>query len=116
MSKDILSFREDYRFLSNFYKSLFRIDGKLYMTVEHWYQANKASDEKTFEEIRLCLTASLAKEHGQNIKLRDDWESIKLDVMWRGVHAKFSQNEILKNKLIATGDGLLVEGNTWGDT
>jgi predicted NAD-dependent protein-ADP-ribosyltransferase YbiA (DUF1768 family) len=30
--------------------------------------------------------------------------------------AKFSQNEDIKGKLLATGDTELIEGNTWGDT
>lgn len=32
------------------------------------------------------------------------------------VRAKFSENETLKNMLLATGDAELKEGNTWNDT
>lgn len=35
--------------------------------------------------------------------------------MYEVVLAKFSQNEFLKQKLIATGREWLEEGNTWGD-
>ena len=31
------------------------------------------------------------------------------------VRAKFGQNPVLADKLLATGDTLLIEGNTWGD-
>ena len=31
------------------------------------------------------------------------------------VRAKFSQNEELAKKLLATNDEYLIEGNTWGD-
>ena len=31
------------------------------------------------------------------------------------VLAKFTQNQFLKEKLLATGDAYLIEGNTWGD-
>lgn len=30
--------------------------------------------------------------------------------------AKFEQNADLRCKLLTTGDAMLVEGNTWGDT
>ena len=36
--------------------------------------------------------------------------------MYEIVLAKFTQNPDLKEKLLATGDESLEEGNTWGDT
>ena len=36
--------------------------------------------------------------------------------MYEIVLAKFTQNPDLKEKLLATGDEHLEEGNTWGDT
>lgn len=35
--------------------------------------------------------------------------------MYEICKAKFSQNEELRNRLLATGDEQLEEGNTWGD-
>jgi len=32
------------------------------------------------------------------------------------VRAKFTQNECLREMLLATGDAVLEEGNTWNDT
>lgn len=57
----------------------------------------------------------IAKREGYKVKLRENWEDIKIDVMYQIVLAKFSQNEFLKQKLIATGREWLEEGNTWGD-
>lgn len=55
------------------------------------------------------------KRLGRRVKLRPDWESIKDQVMYEVCKAKFSQNTDLRDKLVATGDAELVEGNTWGD-
>ena len=48
--------------------------------------------------------------------MRSDWEEVKDKVMYEIVLAKFTQNPDLKEKLLATGDESLEEGNTWGDT
>ena len=48
--------------------------------------------------------------------MRSDWEEVKNKVMYEIVLAKFTQNSDLKEKLLATGDEHLEEGNTWGDT
>lgn len=111
---DILEFKGDFRFLSNMYKVLIRIDNTLFLSVEHWYQANKTKDHNIYEAIRKCSTPREAKAFGNRIDLRPDWDDIKLDIMYKGVLAKFSQNEDLKSKLLSTR-GLLVEGNYWGD-
>ena len=49
------------------------------------------------------------------MQLRHDWEKVKFDIMYEICKAKFSQNAELKDKLLATGDEYLEEGNTWGD-
>lgn len=49
------------------------------------------------------------------MKMREDWEAIKIDVMRYCLQEKFSAGSDLAAKLIATGDCELVEGNTWGD-
>lgn len=36
--------------------------------------------------------------------------------MYEVCRAKFLQNPDLADKLVATGDAELIEGNTWGDT
>ena len=47
--------------------------------------------------------------------MRKDWEQVKDRIMEEIVRAKFSQNEELKEQLLATGDAQLVEGNRWND-
>ena len=110
------SFRNEYAFLSNYSASPFKDEcGDFYPTMEHYFQAQKATDLYDFELIRTAKTPGLAKKYGRQIKLTPDWESVKIDVMRKGLHFKFAIPE-LRNKLLATGDEELVEGNTWGDT
>lgn len=107
-------FDGEYAFLSNFYPSPFTVDGITYPTVEHWFQAWKCKDEVQFKAIAKAKTPGEAKRIGRHCALRPDWERIKISVMYDGLKQKFANPE-LKEKLLATGDQELVEGNTWHD-
>lgn len=107
-------FREKYAFLSNFHPSEVGMDGILYPTVEHAYQAAKTLNPGLRAAIRNAGTPGYAKQMGRAVKLRDDWESVKLDVMLDLLRKKFS-HEDFKRQLLATGDSTLIEGNDWGD-
>ena len=60
-------------------------------------------------------TPAEAKAEGRKLKLRDDWETAKFVVMEEVVRLKFATHADLRERLLATGDALLEEGNTWGD-
>ncbi len=111
----IREFKGKYYFLSNFYPSRITIKGKEFPTVEHYYQASKTLDENEFETIRKKHTPGQAKYFGRRCKLREDWESIKIEVMKEALITKFSQHPALKKKLIETGELILEEGNSWND-
>ena len=110
----IVEFDGDYAFLSNFYPSTIYHDGITYPTNEHFFQAMKTLDIDERKAIAAAETPGLAKRMGRNVKLRPDWEKIKVDVMRLGLILKFTDAE-LAEKLIATGDEELVEGNWWHD-
>ena len=114
MSGVIDRFVGDYWFLSNFYPSPVTFNGVVYPTVEHAYQAAKTLDPAERERIRICETPGQAKRLGRRVKLRSDWESIKIDVMATLVREKFRDPQLAK-KLLDTGDCKLIEGNDWGD-
>lgn len=116
MSEPITEFRGPTRWLSNFEYAEVLIDGKTYATNEHYYQACKSTTEMGHERIRTCKTPAEAKKLGQQVILRSDWESIKDEVMLKGLRAKFAPGTLLAYKLLATKDRLLVEGNDWHDT
>ena len=108
------SFRGEYYFLSNFYEAPVEYDGIRFQNNEAAFQAMKTLNpdiKKTFAG----MDSSQAKKAGRKVELRKDWESVKVDIMRDIVFAKFSQNPELKEKLLATGDAYLEEGNTWGD-
>jgi ribA/ribD-fused uncharacterized protein len=110
-SNRITSFRGEHSFLSNFADSPIGP----YKNAEAAFQAAKCvneSDRKKFEGI----SAKEAKRLGRQVKLRPDWERVKFDVMLDIVRQKFNNNPSLAQKLLATGDAELIEGNTWGDT
>lgn len=113
----IKEFRGEYRFLSNFYPAPIEYRGIRVATTEHAFQLGKLPDDATREEIEAIAYAGSpgeAKRAGRKARLRTDWETVKIQVMREVLLLKFSIPE-LRNKLLATGDEELIEGNTWGD-
>jgi ribA/ribD-fused uncharacterized protein len=110
----IKNFKGQYRFLSNFYPSIVTLDKLEYPTVEHAYQAAKTENLKLREVIKNCETASVAKRLGYILKLRTDWETIKIFQMRNLLIQKFNIIE-LKEKLLQTKNINLIEGNYWHD-
>ncbi len=114
----IESFFGKYRFLSNFYPSpIVGKNDKEYPTVEHAFQAAKFPDgSSAHEQVRFAPTPGDAKRLGRTLgPPRADWDEIRVEVMRRLLRLKFYPGSKLANKLEATGDAELVEGNTWGD-
>lgn len=116
----INEFCGDNAFLSNFHPSPITVDGILYKTVEHAFQAAKTSDKAIKQAIADKPTPGQAKRAGGSRGIIKDfdpskWESVKVEVMERLLRLKF-QDPHLAAKLKATGDQTLVEGNTWNDT
>ena len=110
----ITVFDGEFAFLSNFYSSPITISGETYPTVEHAFQAFKTYDIEERKKIAAAPTPGKAKRMGRNVVLRPDWEEIKEDIMAICLKAKFNIPE-LRDKLLATGDEELIEGNTWHD-
>jgi len=101
--------------LSNFYPSEIEVDGLLWATVEHYYQAMKTLDPAARERIRTAATPGVSKRLGRRVDLRPDWEAVKIPVMRRALAHKFTHETEAGHYLLESGDGVLIEGNTWGD-
>lgn len=110
----ITSFRGEYGFLSNFYDALVMYECSMYPSAENAYQAAKTLNILDRENFK-TISASQAKALGKKIDLRPNWNSVKDRVMFDVVYNKFSRAPF-RQKLIATGDAELIEGNTWHDT
>ena len=110
----IRGFFGSYRWLSNFWPAVVKMSGLVFPSVENAYQAAKTLDpgvRKWLSEV----SPSKAKQIGKTLRVREDWEQIKLQVMYELVRYKFTCNLELKTRLIKTGDAYLEETNTWRD-
>ena len=115
MNDDISVFRHEFFFLSNFYPCAVTIDGITYSSSEAAFQAQKVTDEKVKHQF-IGVTPKQAKYFGKRVPLRDDWENVKLGIMYNVVKCKFLQNSYLRDMLLDTGERNLVEMNNWNDT
>ncbi|MCF6319355.1 MAG: NADAR family protein [Proteobacteria bacterium] len=123
MKKDIKFYKvtDDYGEFSNFASYLIVLKKKKWPTTEHYFQAQKFKDVQHQEQIRKADSPMLAARLGRDRKkkLRKDWESVKDNIMYDAVLAKFTQHKDLKQLLLSTGDAKLIEHTTndsyWGD-
>lgn len=108
-----MKFRGKYGFLSNFYEVEIRYGSLKFKCVESAFQALKSKDysvRKSFEN----LNGVDSKRLGRKIKLREDWNIIKIDVMRYLLKIKFNNNE-MRRRLLALEDEYIVEENSWND-
>lgn len=113
-----------YGCFSNFSAHPFELDGALWPTSEHYFQAQKFAGtpegKPHVEEIRAVASPMQAAKMGRerHRPLRADWEDVKDDVMRRAVFAKFSQHDDIRQILLDTGEEELIENTTddyyWG--
>lgn len=115
MTRIINNFSGNFRFLSNFYPAEVEYEGILFPTSEHAYQAAKTLIYTERLAISKLDTPGEAKKAGRRLnKVRDDWEAIKYDEMVNILRIKF-YDRILMQRLLATINHVLVEGNHWHD-
>ena len=118
MLTKIDKFKDKYYFLSNYYKAPVMYHGILFTNNEAAFQSAKLIGTKYEYRRREFsnLPPNQAKRKGRQVVLRPDWEQVKDKVMYDIVKSKFKTNAGLKTKLLATGNVILIEGNTWNDT
>lgn len=103
----ITNFCGEYAFLSNFHGG-----------VEVAYQAAKFTGAHANIAKRIIAESNpgKAKKLARELRsfVREDWQEINLAIMESLVREKFQQ-EYYKRLLLATGDEMIVEGNSWND-
>lgn len=112
---------QEYGAFSNFAAYPLDLDGKIWPTSEHYFQAMKFPNTEHEEAIRLAPTPMKAAKMGRDRSrpLRPDWNAVKDEIMCTAVRAKFFQHPSLASLLLGTGNATLVEHTTndnyWGD-
>lgn len=104
-------FRNEYYFLSNMYPCEITYNGLTYTCVEATFQAQKNITES---DKFTNLDGYAAKKLGRKIKLRHDWDTIKLTIMKDLLSIKFSDKQLAEQLKQITEP--IVENNTWNDT
>ena len=111
----------DNGYLSNLHVCPVIFEGNRFPTAEHAYQFGKFKDKKTAEWAMrapkphlLCIVA-----HGLlPYDVVEGWTEQKVSRMRKILRAKFTQNTLLMDKLLSTGDAQLVENSKtdsfWG--
>lgn len=105
---------EENDFLSNWYMSTFIIDGIKYSSMEQYMMHKKAmlfDDHITAAKILNTTDFAKIKQLGREVKNFDEtiWIGMRQIIVYRGLYAKFTQDNDLKNRLLTTGDALLAE-------
>jgi ribA/ribD-fused uncharacterized protein len=89
--------------------------GIAYWTVENFYQAMKTEKQDIQTRSLLAnMNPYEAKKFGRRIKLRPDWNSIKLQVMECALKHKFKKGTSWYSRLLQDA-GPVIEHNTWHD-
>lgn len=105
---------EENAYLSNWYPSVFTLDGIRFTSLEQYMMYGKAAvfgDDKAAEQILATDDVAKIKALGRSVSNYDDslWNGVRQIVVYEGLLAKFSQNPELKAKLEATGTAVLAE-------
>lgn len=113
---------EPYGCFSNFSLHEISLHGQEWLTVEHYYQAQKfvSTDERLVATIRAVPTPQEAAKLGRdpNHRIRADWEAVKIPIMREAVLTKFLAHTDIQAVLLATADQVIVEDSPtdyyWG--
>ena len=101
----IESFSGRYNFLSNFYPAKIEHQGITYPTLEHYYVSMKVKNDQqidgkfiTYIDCRELIAKmpnpARVKQFGKIVKVRRDWDDVKLDVMLWGIREKFKHTDL----------------------
>ncbi|SQI35422.1 Swarming motility protein ybiA [Providencia alcalifaciens] len=108
---------------SQWYPAPFIVDNNRFASAEHFMMAEKArlfDDNETLQKIIHAPNPGAAKAFGREVRgfKQDIWDANRYNIVVKANLAKFSQNEALKQFLLATNERVLVEASPvdkiWG--
>lgn len=121
---------DEFGVFSNFARYPITVDGLVYPTSEHYYQAMKFEGTPRAEQIRLAKSAREAADLGRDptATMRADWDTpmagtedflVKDMYMLIALTCKFTQHAALEQVLLSTKGRTIVEASPkdsyWGD-
>lgn len=108
---DFYSVKTGYGEFSNFALFPIVVEGLIWPSSEHYYQAQKFFDPLLKERVRNAASPFLAAQIGRdpNLPMRDDWDDVKDGVMLVALRAKFSQYNVLRELLLSTNNTHIYE-------
>jgi hypothetical protein len=110
--------------LDNFHQCQIEHDGAIWSSSEHVYQASKYPQHKQQrEDIRTAPSGMQSWQLGQTstdaLRLRSDWEEVKVEMMYMANLAKFKQNPSLREVLVNSVGPIEAQGGlfwkTWNE-
>jgi ribA/ribD-fused uncharacterized protein len=118
---DFYSVKTSYGEFSNFALFPITIDGVVWPSSEHFYQAQKFLDHDLQERVRSAPTPYEAAKIGRDetLPMRDDWDDVKDGFMLIALREKYSEYKVLHDLLLSTNNAHLYEHTTndcyWAD-
>jgi len=120
MSIKFYKTKEPYGCFSNFSPHAITLDDRIWVTTEHYFQAQKYIDTPRYDLIANSESPRIAANLGRDrsIPLRPDWEQVKDGVMLKCVREKVKQHPEIMRILMSTGDAEIIEDSPidyyWG--
>nr|WP_203966105.1 NADAR family protein [Actinocatenispora thailandica] len=104
--------------LSQWWPTLFTVDGVDYASAEHWMMAGKArlfGDDDAAARILAARTPAEAKKLGRTVRDFDQatWAAHRVELVVDGNVAKFGQDPALRGFLLGTAPRVLVEASSY---
>jgi predicted NAD-dependent protein-ADP-ribosyltransferase YbiA (DUF1768 family) len=111
----IKGFKGKYEFLDNMFNCHINFNGEEFINSESAYLANIIKDTK--QKSKFYRTTGMeANKLVHRMNIREDLNSICINLMYEILKCKFNQNNRLKIKLIETNTDILIYYNYWGET
>lgn len=105
---------EENGYLSNWYLRSFVVEEIEYSSMEQYMMVQKAicfKDTSIAKQILAIEDVAIIKALGRQVSNYNEsiWNGIRQIIVYKGLIAKFSQNQDLKEKLLATDPAILAE-------